>query len=440
MKANSQRPIVCGTDFSHQARKAADVAAAIALRLDVPLLLIHGADELGELSPAYWKGTAEPFFREQLHKEVNRLQSSGAKVEEILAGGAPEDGVALRAERANARFTILGANGDGALTRWMVGSVSERIAESAWVPTLVLHETARIEDWARGGKPLRVFVGADFTLYSEAAMRFAGQLTEIGPCEFTIGFVDRHAQERAEKWKHMPPGTPFSAEMEEMLRTDLRQRASTFFPKDCLHVRVLPTTGQVESHLLDMAAEEGADLIVVGTHQWQGYSRLRRHSVSRRILRTTRTSVALVPALRAVNADSPCAARTRRVLVATDLSRHCGAAIPHAFSSLEPGGTAYLFHVTSDQTDAPAKRRELQELVPADALERDFTVEPEIGVDEDPVRAICEAAERLNVDLICVGSHAPCKRSASLGPTTLGVLTQSTRPVLVVPQRRDIDQ
>jgi nucleotide-binding universal stress UspA family protein len=280
-----------------------------------------------------------------------------------------------------------------------------------------------------------VFVGADFTENSEAAMRFAGQLREIGPCEFTVGFVDKDARDRAGKKKHGPEEAPFNVELEEMLKYDLQTRAAKYLPGDRLQTRILPTMGQVENRLLDMAAESGADLIVIGTHQWHGLGRLQHRSVSRRILHGAQTSLALVPAHRSVSAGSPCISPARWILAPTDLTPHSGAAIPHAFSSLQPGGTVRLLHVTINEDDAPARRRQLQELIPAEAIQRGFRVETEVIVDVDPVKAICAAAERLNVDLVCMGSRAPSTSKALLGATTLGVLTHSKRPVLVVPQQ-----
>ena len=44
MKVTSQC-IVCATDFSENARRAADVAAAIALRLRCSLVLVHVTDQ-----------------------------------------------------------------------------------------------------------------------------------------------------------------------------------------------------------------------------------------------------------------------------------------------------------------------------------------------------------------------------------------------------------
>jgi nucleotide-binding universal stress UspA family protein len=434
MNQSSQRPILCGTDFSGSAAKAADVAAAMAMRLGAPLLLAHGIDEHGEIPASYWP-SLESALRAQLHTEAGRVRRTGAQVEEIMAGGAPEDGVASRAERADARCIVLGSNGHGTVGRMILGSVSESIAESAWVPTLVLRESARIEDWARGGKPLRVFVGADFTANSDTAMTWAASLREIGPCEFTIGFVDLAADRRTSELEDAPARTPPPEEVHEMLLHDLRERTASYFQKDAIHVRVLPTKGRVDSHLLEMAGEANAELIVIGTHQWQGLRRLRHPSVSRRILHAAQTNVACVPSRRPVSANSTCISQAHRILVATGLSSHDGSAVPYAFSTLQPGGTAWLLHVAQPSEIAALQLPRLREMIPAEAIERGFKVQTEVVSDADVAKAICDAAERLDVDLICIGSRGPCKRIDALGDTTLAVLARSTRPVLIVPQK-----
>ncbi len=433
MNDHQQRPILCGTDFSEAAARAGNVAAALASRLDAPLLLVHGVDERGEIPASFWPSMMET-WRPQLREEAARLRALGARVEETMAGGVPEEGVARCAERAEARLIVLAAFGHGAFARWMLGSVSERIAECAWVPTLVLREAARLEDWAHRGKPLRVFVGADFTANSDAALSWAAELREIGPCEFTVGYVDRLAEERAEQALHAPPDIPCVAEMQEMFVHDLRERASGYFPKQAVHIRVLPASGRADSHLLELAGGAGAELIVVGTHQWHGLSRLRHPSVSRRILHAARISVACVPARRVVSAASHCSSNARRVLVATDLSSHGGSAIPHAFSMLQLGGTAWLLHVAKPGEAPEPQLARLRKLIPTEAEQQGFHVKAEVVANHDVAAAICDAAQRLDADVICLGSRGPVKRAAAaLGSTTHAVIARSTRPVLVVP-------
>lgn len=435
MNEYPQQPILCGTDFSEPATQAANVAATFAQRLGAPLLLVHGVDERGDIPSLYWPGFMEE-LRPRLGAEAERLRLLGATVEEKLAGGVPDDGVAKCAEQADARLIVLGSSGLGAVGRWMLGGVSERIAETAWVPTLVLRESARIGDWARGGAPLRVFVGADFTPASDAALSWAVELREIGPCEFTVGYVDRFADERAEQALHSPPDTPRAPEMQEMLTYDLRQKVAGFFPKEHVSVHVLPAPGRVDTRLLELATDARADLIVIGTHQWHGLSRLRHASVSRRVLHTAPVSVACVPAHRVVSVKNAPLPAVSRVLVATDLSTHGSQAVPHAFSLLAAGGAVRLVHVAEPgQAQEPLLAR-MRALIPTEAAQRGLHAEVKVIPHHHAAEAIREAAERFEADVICIGSHGQTGLAATLmGSVAQAVVRRSTRPVLVVPRQ-----
>ena len=49
-RLKTERPIVCGTDFSATATEAADIAAAMARELETSLVLIHVDQLLGALT------------------------------------------------------------------------------------------------------------------------------------------------------------------------------------------------------------------------------------------------------------------------------------------------------------------------------------------------------------------------------------------------------
>lgn len=334
MNQPNVRPIICGTDLSEPAQHAGNVAAALAKRLGTQLLLVHGIGERGEIPAHHWpRLIAED--RPRLTSEAERLRRTGASVEERLVSAVPDSGVARCAEKADARMIIVASSGLGAAGRWLMGSISERIAETAWVPTLVVRDAAVLEAWLRDDRPLKIFVGADFAATSDAAMRWVEELTKIAPCEVTVGYVDRKAEERGEQALHSPAGAPPTPEMQEMLTHDLREKARVLYGKHEVHVHVLSAADRVDLRLIELAREANADLIVVGTHQWHGLSRLRHASVSRRVLDEAKANVACVPAhtlTHGANAQIP------KVLAATDLSTHGGHAVPYACSMLEAGG------------------------------------------------------------------------------------------------------
>ena len=294
MNQPNARPIICGTDFSEPAQHAADVAAALSKRLGTHLLLVHGIDERGEIPYRHWPRLFA-IDGPRLTSEAGRLRMSGLTVEERLVGGVPDDGVVRRAEKADARMIVVASSGRGAAARWLMGSISERIAETAWLPTLVVRDAAPFHAWLREERALKVFVGADFTPTSDAALRWVEELAKIAPCEVTVGYVDRHAEERGEQALHLPAGAPRAPEMHEMLTHDLREKARSLYGLDGVQVHVLPAADRVDLRLIELAHEANADLIVIGTHHWHGLSRLRHPSVSRRVLHEAKVSVACVP-------------------------------------------------------------------------------------------------------------------------------------------------
>src|SRR5688572_2389611 len=182
MSEANTRPIICGTDFSEPSQHAANVAVALARRLAAPLVLVHGVDERGDIPSNYWaRFMAED--RPELNKEAARLRELGAEVTAELVGGVPDDGVAQYAGKARAALIVLGSGGKGTIERWILGSAAERIAESATMPVLIVRDPLPLEGWARNERALRVFVGADFTSASDAALRWVAKLLQAGPCE-----------------------------------------------------------------------------------------------------------------------------------------------------------------------------------------------------------------------------------------------------------------
>ena len=138
MKNTTPQPIICGTDFSENARQTASVAATLATRLSAPLVLVNATGLLiqGSTPEAYEAVGAS--FRKRLHEEAERLRGLGATVEEILFPGAPDEVLVQLAEQRQARLLVVSSLGLRAPTRWLLGSVAERLCESSPVPTLVV--------------------------------------------------------------------------------------------------------------------------------------------------------------------------------------------------------------------------------------------------------------------------------------------------------------
>ena len=449
MKPTQTNPIICGTDFSKNAMEAAEVAAALATRHQTSLVLVHvyrrfnhGGDPDVDEMPSN--------LRQCLHLEAERLRALGAIVEENLSEGIPDDVLLRISSERNARLLIVSSIGFNELTRWFTGTTAVRCAESSPVPTLVVRESAPFNAWARGERALKVFVGIDFGLSSDAALLWVAALRELGPCDVTAGHIIWPPEETARLGSPHHTGiyTDFLAKhpgIKMILERDLREKATRLLGSDEVSVQVEGNLGRADHPIVGMAMKSKADLLVVGTHQRTGMGWLREGSVSRGILTYAPMSVACVPTSVASRMAVPHTRRCQRVLVAVDLDEPYGFAAAYGYSIINPGGTVRLLHnivpilvtpraneTEPQQLDAECLAK-LRALTPDQADTPDITTEVEVTRNWETAEEICAAAERFGADIICIGSHTrPGFTAKVLGSVSLAVLQTSRRPVLVV--------
>jgi nucleotide-binding universal stress UspA family protein len=448
--------IVCATDFSANARSAADVAAAIALRWRAKLVLVHVADE----SHAHDEASAEfravmRAARTRLRQEAVRLTRSGARVSTVLLHGKwAETAVVEFVEKDPPSLVVVSSVSKTAFDRWTIGSVSERISQRSPVPTLVVRSPERLLGWARQEGRLNVVVAVDFTASSDAALAWLKELRKIGPCSTTVAHIYWPPDEQRGAAPDAPlPSARLTAAVRRRLSRDLQRKIGDL-GEETVEVKVESNWGRPDSALVHLASALASDLIVVGTHQWQGLKRLGHLSISRGVMRHATMAVACVPVSTAAEHGVGYRPRIRRVLVATDLSPVGDRAIPWAYSTVTAGGVVKLVHVVSPwETPSPLvphyeprrstreehhrrmsdARAKLVALVPEEAGADGITTEVEVIADRDPARAISVAAERFGADLICLGSHGRTTMAETLrGSVARTVTTHSSQPVLLV--------
>ena len=439
-----ERPIVCGTDFSASAVEAVDIAAEMARRLNVKLLLLH-VEEFRGLAVAD-PGLFEQVVsrnRQELEREAERLRKSGTKVDQKLLSGSVFNELVDAAAESNARLMVVGAVGHGVARRLLVGSVAERVAETSAVPTLVVRPGSRLGSWLRGEHALKVLVGYDFSAAGDAALRWLNEMQSLGACETSIVHIDLPQEEAQRLGYHGPlPLTENPEEIQNFLERDLSERVAMLLPPEKVTIMVEPGWGRTEGYLFEMAHRQQADLVVVGTHRRHGLDRLRFGSVSRTVLHHATVTVAVVPP--AEDQKRTAIPKLDRVLVATDFSDLGNKAVPYGCAVLRRGGTLKLVHVidapgatVGQNKPRPAKENpklqgQLRSLLPTDIEER-FDVESEIIASDKAAEAIAQAAERFDADAICLGSHGRSGLTETLlGSVAQAVVQRSKRPVLIV--------
>jgi len=430
MNAKSTR-LVCATDLSDRAGRAADAALVLAARLRGEMTLVHSAQ------PGH--GTGLVPAQRRLLMESERLHAGGVVVNAVLLRGFPAGDTVLDFLRKDPpSLVVVASEVKGPLDRWAFGSVAEQIAQAASVPTLVIRDAGPFERWREKGPALRVFVAVDLLAPSDGVLKWVRTLRRAGPCALTVCHVNEVSP---------PPGSGAGADLvnpprlQARLEREVRKKVRDVLgEEDEVRVIVQPARFRPGAMIVTLAREAGADVIVIGTHQRHGLSRLFHASLSRTVLHEAETNVACVPLVAEFDARDAHLPEYRRVLVATDFSQLGNAAVPHACGACAIGGLVRLIHVVplaeAGRPGAARKREELRAslvaLVPAEMGARGQPPEVEVIEHPDPALAIAAEADRFGADLVCLASHGLGGSKAVFGSVTQRVLKVLRRPVLVV--------
>ena len=415
-------PIICVTNLSPDSVRAASAAAALAVRLNEPLVLYgvfeqEGPDSGGAPSRASLQG--------RLEEEAERLRAQGTQVRTVLTSDV-EEALLGDEECRKARWLMLASDG-WHVSGWRRTPLPERLVRHACAPVLVVRRDGALVDWARGRRRLQVMVGVNPSDEADSSAAFLQVLREVGPCDVVATYVCSPAEERERLGFHSPVHVELldpvvrgiqalDPQVERVLLREVREHVGELPGEGKVEIHLEPGYGRRADHLVHVARERAVDLLVVGTHQRAGLQRWWHGSVSEGVLRQAEQSVVCVPPTyrRARKLGPP-----RSVLVPVDFSEASLRAIDQARTLVRAGGRIHLLHVHlrrlgdpdfSDHygvlPEPPAERepvlRQLRALVPLDPGEVRWSVE---GVTtSDVVLGICQAAEREGVDLVCVGA------------------------------------
>ena len=285
--------LVCGTDFSEAATKAANAGAALASRVGGRLRLVYVLDLSRYDSPSK-KLVADlsEARRTRLMREAQRLRKTGAAVDEHLLQGRPEVELASFASKSKADLVVVSSRGHTTPVWWPVGSVAERVAMHATVPTLVVRDETAFKRWTAGKQALRIFVGYEVGREGEAALRWVRGLVDMGPCQITVASLAWPPQKtwRLGVGEHLS-GVNGSAEIPVTLLRSVRDKCDELLGPVKARIQVEATCGRPDSQLIGMARSGKAELVVVhraAEQSWMG-------TVSRDILYYAPFNVACVP-------------------------------------------------------------------------------------------------------------------------------------------------
>lgn len=449
--------IVCGTDFSEASREAVRAAAVLAKKRGNRLHLVHAVNVGGEAVFDEARSWLTAWASKQLEQGRHEVSDAASDITLHLRAGSPHEALLAVAHDTHASLIVVGARGsgegqarerdDGTRSTPSLGAEADRIAAQSKVPVLVVRSAEAFGRWARSADPLKVVLGVDAPGHNAATLAAVSSLLESGgtldltalrlywpPSEFArlgLGGVR----------SYLEPAEAVTETIAREIEQDLRRAGVT----TAATIRAEPHMGRIATRLVRFAEDESAELLVIGSHERGLLGRLWEGSVSRGVVQSAKCAALCVPA--AAHEERPVTA-FRSVLAATDFSPLGDEAVRLAYAAVAAGGTVHVVHVARGAHDSVTPRDVLHpeqsgvdEITLAELRFRlDGRVSPDTRVQSEThvlesdsaAKAIVQAAERLGVDLICVGTHGQgAALTALLGSTATEVLKHATRPVLL---------
>lgn len=431
--------IVCGTDLSEPSTPAATAAAAVATRMKATeLWLVHALDPASAALDASSVETLTVAVQRRLEEEAARLRDrTPVPVHTAVLHDVPSDALEQFAAEKKASLLVVSSRGHAREPRIGVGSTSERVARQARFPVLVVRDPVPFEAWARGEQPLRILLGVDATASSRPAIEWAKELRRAGPCDVIVGHV-YYADEAARRYgiSRRFSLVEVDPEVERLIVRDLREAVGELPGSGQVSFRPSLGLGRLGDHLLALGESEKVDLMVIGTHRKKGLERLT--SVSSIVLHYGHASVACIPTSSAAVVPAREIPKFDRVLVPTDLSPFSNQAVAYGYGLVaDSGGEVYLLHVVPPRRGEPQDDADLvaqlRALTPRTEGAAQIGTRTEIVRSDDTARAICETAERVGADVICLASHGRSGIArVALGSVADEVMRNTQRPVLVI--------
>lgn len=260
----AMKKVLVPTDFSDNSKHALRIAAGIASRFGATLEILHAntaiayAPPLPEYSGAVQYNLDE--YYEQATTELfnlkNELMADPAfvnlSVETRIEEGFLHSAINRVADEDGVDLVVMGTKGANGAVEFLVGSNTEKVIRSCHCPVLAIPVTA-----PDSFEPKKVVLASTLQINQLGAFKNVAAWQTVYPFEVQVLYMNN------------PAGFDSNEEIE--------QATSNFAEKagvQNVSTHVSNNTFNEEASILQFAKENQNDLIVMATHQRQGFSHL----------------------------------------------------------------------------------------------------------------------------------------------------------------------
>jgi nucleotide-binding universal stress UspA family protein len=203
-----------------------------------------------------------------LNGVLSKVDYGVTKVEAKILSGRVADSIVDFASKNNVDIIIIATHGRSGVSRWVYGSVADRVLYHASCPTAVIHPQVETDPFTHK----RIMVPLDGSLLAERALKPALKLAQAVSAELVllrVTFMPLIPPGPIPGW----PGTEVVMNEDELEAKAYLQRVRESLSDSPIQLRVHITASSVAESIIDMADELQVDLIVMSSHGRSGIGR-----------------------------------------------------------------------------------------------------------------------------------------------------------------------
>lgn len=304
-----ERQILVPLDGSALSETVLPHAVAMARTTSSALALLRVVPKLGTIERRAWPGStavAQPrgtehefqLARTYLREIAGHLRGDGFEVStHILEGNPAAEIIDYSRNDATVTMVAMATHGRSGISRWVFGSVAEKVLHAATKPLLLVHAPADAPRVLPRVEYHTILVPLDGSTFAEQALGLAEEMAQDTQARLLLVSVVPHSDDPDVAEAGMVPlwvaeqhqGAVY--DVQHALVDDVQKLATRG-----LNVSMKIAAGKPAEEILKVASHEQADLIVMATHGRGGLARLWMGSVASKVVQSTTQAVLLLRA------------------------------------------------------------------------------------------------------------------------------------------------
>jgi nucleotide-binding universal stress UspA family protein len=203
--------------------------------------------------------------------------------------------------RPDIDLVAMSTHGRSGIGRWIYGSVADAVLRHSPVPVLLASASMQLTRW-RSDRPLRILVSLDYSALSESILEPACNLADTLKAKLILASV---APLLVTPDPYGGVDVAYDPDEDRAERRIYLEGIAEKLRKPGRDVSIQDAFGQVDWTLLEVAREQGADLIAIASHGSGGVTRLIMGSVASSIVQRAPLPLLIVrPAVPSEEPDS----------------------------------------------------------------------------------------------------------------------------------------